>query len=220
MRRHVSKKKPKFYVVWEGKKPGVYTQWAECQASIQGFSNAKYMSFPTLAGAQAAYEDGHAGHWGQKEKKKSKIELTPEQLAAVGMPREDALCVDAACNAQTQVMEYRGVWYEDRAVYFSAGPHSGGTNNIGEFLAIVHGLALMVKEGKTVPIYSDSRTAIAWVTRIQVKSQTRARGETSNVINQLVDRALKWLIENSYPNEILKWRTDVWGEVPADYGRK
>lgn len=213
------KKKPKFYVVWEGKKPGVFEQWSDCQASIKGFSGAKFLSFPTLAAAQAAYEDGHADHWGQK-KKKAAIILTPEQLATIGMPIEEALCVDAACNSQTMVMEYRGVWYADRAVYFSAGPHPGGTNNIGEFLAIVHGIAQLAKDGKTVPIYSDSRTAIAWVERKVVNSQTRKRGDTSTKVNRLVDRALKWLTENSYPNEILKWRTDVWGEVPADYGRK
>ena len=215
----MTKKKPKFYVVWEGKKSGVFTEWADCQASIQGFSNAKYMSFPSLLAAQAALEEGHGEHWGKKEKK-SAIVLTPEQLATIGMPLENALCVDAACNPQTMVMEYRGVWYKDRSIYFSAEPRVGGTNNIGEFLAIVHGLAQMAKDGIEVPIYSDSRIAIGWVKGVRARSQARDRGDTSNTINRLIDRALKWLTENTYPNEILKWRTDVWGEVPADYGRK
>jgi ribonuclease HI len=215
----MAKKKPKFYVVWEGKSPGLYSTWAECDAAIRGFSGARYKSFPTLAAAKAAYDDGAGAHWGQG-KKETKPELTREQLAAIGVPLEESLCVDAACNMQTRVMEYRGVWYRDRAVYFSAGPHPGGTNNIGEFLAIVHGLAQMAKEKIELPVYTDSRTAISWVNKRVVKSQAIANGETSTLINQLVKRAVQWLKTNEYPNEILKWRTDVWGEVPADYGRK
>lgn len=218
----MAKKKPKFYVVWEGKTTGVFSQWSDCQAAISGFSSAKYMSFESRALAEAAYNEGPADYWGKKNKSKrdAKPQLTPEQLAKIGMPIEDALCVDAACSGKTMEMEYRGVWYRDRSVYFAAGPHPRATNNLGEFLAIVHGLALMMKEGNTAPIYTDSKIAMAWVAKKQVRSQTQSRGETSAGVNQLVSRAVKWLIDNQYPNPILKWHTDVWGEIPADYGRK
>jgi ribonuclease HI len=211
------KKKPKFYVVWEGKAPGVYTTWSECEAATRGFAGARFKSFSTLAGAEQAYSDGPSAHWGKKEPRRT---FTQEELAEIGIPIEDSLCVDAAWNAQTKVLEYRGVWYRDRSVLFEAGPYPNGTNNIGEFLAIVHGLALMAKEGNQAPVYTDSLTAISWATKIAVRSKSMDKGETSAGLNRYVKRALSWLRENSYPNQILKWRTDVWGEIPADYGRK
>ncbi|MEO2011192.1 MAG: ribonuclease H family protein [Pirellulaceae bacterium] len=211
------KKKPKFYVVWEGKAPGVYTTWSECEAATRGFAGARFKSFSTLAGAEQAYSDGPSAHWGKKEPRRT---FTQEELAEIGIPIEESLCVDAAWNAQTKVLEYRGVWYRDRSVLFEAGPYPNGTNNIGEFLAIVHGLALMAKEGNQAPVYTDSLTAISWVTKIAVRSKSMDKGETSAGLNRYVKRALSWLRENPYPNQILKWRTDVWGEIPADYGRK
>lgn len=117
-------------------------------------------------------------------------------------------------------MEYRGVWFRDRSIAFQRGPFQNATNNIGEFLAIVHALALMSKQSMDWPIYSDSQTAISWVRKKRVNSKSMRKGETSDQINDLVERALRWLKENDYKNEILKWETEAWGEVPADYGRK
>jgi ribonuclease HI len=117
-------------------------------------------------------------------------------------------------------MEYRGVWLHDRSVVFKQGPFPGATNNIGEFLAIVHALAWLSKQSNTCPIYSDSQTAMAWVRKRRVASKSMAKGQTSDQINDLVQRALAWLNTHEYRNEVLKWNTEAWGEVPADYGRK
>ncbi len=46
---------------------------------------------------------------------------------------------------------------------FHQGPFENGSNNIGEFLAIVHALALFKKNGKNTAIYSGSETALTWV---------------------------------------------------------
>jgi ribonuclease HI len=35
-----------------------------------------------------------------------------------------------------------------------------------------------------------------------------------------MERAEKWLLSNEFSNEILKWETKAWGEIPADFGRK
>jgi hypothetical protein len=37
---------------------------------------------------------------------------------------------------------------------------------------------------------------------------------------EMIERAEKWLKENRYSNKIVKWETELWGEVPADFGRK
>jgi ribonuclease HI len=209
--------KRKFYVVWEGTTRGVFTTWSECESAIKGYSNAKYKAFPTLESAQKAFGDGPEDHWGTK---KFVSPLSDAALAAIGRPIINSMCVDAAWNSDTKVMEYRGVWHHDRSIAFQQGPFPDGTNNIGEFLAIVHALALMGKRNINLPIYSDSKTAISWVRKREVRSKCMRKGETSQQVNELVARALHWLSVNEFENEILKWETEAWGEVPADYGRK
>ena len=94
-----------------------------------------------------------------------------------------------------------------------------GTNNIGEFLAIVHGLALLKKKGFDMPIYSDSANAISWVRQKKCKTKLPRNEETEELFT-VIERAEKWLRENTYTTRILKWETKVWGEIPADFGRK
>jgi ribonuclease HI len=209
--------KKKFYAVWQGMAPGVYTTWAECESAIKGFSNAKYKSFPTLEAAQRAFEEGPGAYWGTG---KFVSALSPQELAASGSPVENSLCVDAAWNAQTKEMEYRGVWLHDGSLAFRQGPFQNATNNIGEFLAIVHALAWLDRQSNASPIYSDSQTAMAWVRNKKVASKSMAKGLTSEQVNDLVERALVWLKTHEYNNEILKWNTVAWGDIPADYGRK
>lgn len=213
----MASRKKKFYVVWKGTTPGVYTTWPECDSAIKGYSNAKYKSFPTLESAEKAFREGPDEYWGAD---KFVSPLSRAQLAAIGQPIANSMCVDAAWNTVTKTMEYRGVWHHDGSIAFEQGPFQNSTNNIGEFLAIVHALALMAKQSIDWPIYSDSQTAISWVRKKRVNSKSMKKGETSEQINDLVARALLWLNENEYNNQILKWETEAWGEVPADYGRK
>lgn len=210
-------KKKKFYVVWIGKAPGVYETWVDCDAAIQGFPGAKYKSFPTLESAKLALEEGPEGYWGTKQ---VVTRYSAADLERIGQPIEKALCVDAAWNAQTKVMEYQGVWNHDQSTAFHQGPFEKATNNIGEFLALVHGLAIMAKRGQDLPIYSDSATAISWVRKKRVNSKSMKLGETGDQVNQLVERALTWIKSNRWNNDVLKWETEAWGEIPADFGRK
>ena len=95
-----------------------------------------------------------------------------------------------------------------------------GTNNIGEFLAIVHGLALLKQKGlRTMPIYSDSRNALSWVKQKQCKTKLPRDSQTEELFGY-IERAEKWLRENTYANPLIKWETEQWGEIPADFGRK
>lgn len=47
--------KEKFYVVWKGVTPGVYTRWTECQLQTKGFEGAIYKSFETHEEARKAF---------------------------------------------------------------------------------------------------------------------------------------------------------------------
>jgi ribonuclease HI len=211
---------PKFYVVWHGTKPGIYKTWAECQSATSVFTNAKFKSFPTLRAAETAFREGPGAYWGTKTPVTPLGRLTDEELIALDVPVAGSLCVDAAWDAMNKDMEYRGVWFDDRSEAFHQGPFPRGTNNIGEYLAIVHALAILTKAGSGAAIFSDSHTAIVWVRQKRANSASIAKGETSDQVNDLVDRANNWLRANNYSNEILKWNTSEWGEIPADFGRK
>ncbi|MFC1976338.1 viroplasmin family protein [Chloroflexota bacterium] len=200
--------KTKYYVVWVGNQPGIYTSWAECADQVTGFSGAKYKAFEHKAHAQEAFELG----WEKCLGTTPALSLPPEVIA-------DSISVDAACDGSPGNVEYRGVNTKTSEELFHIGPLENGTNNLGEFLAIVHALALLKKQEKLTPIYSDSRTAMQWVKQKTVRSRL-PRNQNTEKVWALADRALTWLKNNSYPNEILDWDTQKWGEIRADFGRK
>ena len=168
--------------------------------------------------AERALKDGPEAYKGKDFRKTQ--DLNADQIEKIGMPIELSLTVDAACNEMTGIMEYQGVWTFDREqIVFRKGPYEGGTNNIGEFLALVHALAYFSKQSdekfKSMPIYSDSKIAMNW---IEAK-KCRTKAKPGKEVAVLIQRAEKWLSQNRFENPILKWETKVWGEIPADFGR-
>ena len=125
---------------------------------------------------------------------------------------------DGACSGNPGQMEYRGVYLADMQEKFHFGPIKG-TNNIGEFLAIVHCLALYKQRGLDWPLYSDSRNAILWIRQKKCKTKLELN-ESTKAVFERIEAAERWLQQNSFKNQIIKWETDKWGEIPADFGRK
>lgn len=227
----MAKQKQKYYVVWVGKNNGIYTDWTTCEQQIKGVVGARYKSFSTLKEAEEAFSNGADKYIRVATSSKS---ATSKQSSArtkskpLSSPIVPSLCVDAACSGNPGVMEYRGVYLLDihtdgqreTQQLFLRGPFEQGTNNIGEFLALVHGLAELQRQGNgTLPIYSDSRTALAWVRQKHAKTKL-ARTEKNTVLFNMIERAEKWLNTNTWSNPIYKWDTEHWGEIPADFGRK
>lgn len=132
--------------------------------------------------------------------------------------RADAWAVDAACWGNPGPMEYRGIDLATGEQVFHYGPVHG-TNNIGEFLAIVHALALMEQRGIRKAVYSDSYNAILWVNKRKCKTKLELTPKTAELY-KVIARAERWLATHSYSTPIIKWETQKWGEVPADFGRK
>ncbi|MEH6408048.1 MAG: ribonuclease H family protein [Leeuwenhoekiella sp.] len=209
-------KKEKFYVVWQGKKPGIYNKWADCKAAITGYKGAQYKSFLNFAEAKKAYNGNYADYKGTKGAPK---EVDKDLLAKIGLPNYNSIAVDAASSGNPGIMEYRGVDTKTKKELFKMGPFKQGTNNIGEFLALVHGLAFLKKHDSNRIIYSDSRTAISWVRKKKCNTQLKETALNKPVF-ELVKRAESWLKTNSYKTPVVKWETKVWGEIPADFGRK
>ena len=206
--------KEKYYVVWEGVTPGIYSTWTDCQLQTKGYEGAKYKSFTTRQEAERAFASSPYAYIGKnapKAKAPNNGVLPPQVI-------ENSLAVDAACSGNPGAMEYRGVYVGNGQQMFHFGP-TLGTNNIGEFLALVHGLAYLKQQGYDMPIYSDSKIAMKWVKDKQCKTKLERTAKTEELFS-VIARAEKWLRENRYSTTILKWETKEWGEIPADFGRK
>ena len=206
--------KKKFYVVWKGVTPGMYDSWTACQLQIKGYKGALYKSFDTREEAEKALIT--PPHFYLQAKKD-----TANQSLEKRLPADfdlNCLAVDAACSGNPGPMEYRSVYLMTGQEIFHFGPVYG-TNNIGEFLAIVHALALLKQKGIQMPVYSDSRNALIWIKQKKCKTKLERTTQTEELF-RLIERAEKWLQENTYTTPLLKWETEKWGEVPADFGRK
>lgn len=213
------KKKSKYYVIWDGENSGIYTDWDEAQKKLKGVPRERFKTFGSKVLAERAILEGHEKYIGKDFRKTQ--DLSKEEIDKIGNPVELSLAVDAACNEMTSIMEYQGVWTFDSAEpVFRKGPYKGGTNNIGEFLALVHALALFQNDSdpkfKTMPIYSDSKIAMGWVKA----GKCRTKAKPTVEVGDLIKRAENWLANNKFKNPIWKWETKVWGEIPADFGRK
>jgi ribonuclease HI len=205
----------KYYVVWKGRQTGLFTSWDTCAKQVQGFPGAEYKAFENRAVAEAALKGRYADYTGQPAPPR----LTPAQLARIGQPLPESYVVDASCLGNPGQLEYRCVHTHTRAPLFHQGPYAEGTNNIGEFLAIVHALMLLQQRGLASPLYSDSENALAWARARHCKTRLTQTSRNAELFG-LIARAEEWLRANPYPNRLLKWETEAWGENPADYGRK
>lgn len=209
----------KWYVVWVGNNPGIYETWEDCRLQVENFPGAKYKAFKSREDAIMALRGNHEE---DMEILRSIANAKPKMTNYSAYPEIiiDSIAVDAACSGNPGIMEYRGVSVRTGEQIFHKGPFPNATNNIGEFLAIVHALALMKRMGNTTtPIYSDSKTGIAWVRDRACKSKLAPNSKNTELM-EIVHRAEMWLRSNVYTNRIIKWNTDVWGEIPADFGRK
>ena len=205
----------KYYVVWKGRKPGIYTSWEECKSQVEGFQNAKYKSFKYLENAKEAFEGDPNTHFGNSAKTFNPNHYEDSENG----PNLESISVDAACSHNPGIMEYRGVDTLSGAELFRSKLYKYGSNNLGEFLAIIHALNILKKKNSKIPIYTDSETALSWIRKGKINSSLPVNSDTEELWD-LANRSLVWLRENEYENQLLKWNTKSWGEIPADFGRK
>lgn len=214
----------KFYVVWEGHKPGLYTDWPRAQAQINGYAGAKYKSFASRAEAEEAVKRDWRDYYKEAAApgtpaapKNEPRQLTEDFLSEIVA---DSISVDAACSGNPGKMEYRGVYtLSPELEVFRSPVFPVGTNNIGEFLAIVHALAMYHEKQPGLTIYSDSVLAMGWIKKKKCATKLPLNAKTE-YLHSLIARGEKWLQTHKFKNKILKWETKRWGENPADFGRK
>lgn len=219
----------KYYVVWEGREPGVYDSWDDCQQQVNGYPGARYKSYPSAEAAVAAYRGRPTDQLGiiRSILTHTSGAILGASSAAYTPPthpgiRLDAIAVDGACSSNPGPMEYRGVKVATGEELFHVGDKTPlyGTNNIAEYLALIHVGALLKKAGDTsTPIYTDSRNALAWLRRGASRTTLAQEPRTAATL-EMLRRADAWLAQNKIVNPVLKWNTEEWGEIPADFGRK
>lgn len=204
--------KGKYYVVWKGRNIGVYSDWDSCKMQIEGFKGAQYKSFPDRTSAEQAFRLGY-------ETACQSTANIQQPTANIQQPIGQSIAVDAACSGNPGKMEFQGVFVETKTHLFKSPVYEHGTNNIGEFLAIVYCLAWQQKNKLSYPIYSDSVNAQKWVREGICKTKI-TENEKNKPLFEVIRWAERWLHSNSFRVPIYKWRTEIWGEIPADFGRK
>jgi ribonuclease HI len=219
------KKKQRFYVVWVGKKVGVFDSWTECKKSVDGFEGAKYKGFDSEKEAMQAYKSNYYDYCKEaKQENNKRITIETKSIKKGDflydsqLPIIDSIATDAACSGNPGVMEYQGVYIKTgkRIFYYKT---ELGTNNIGEFLGIVHGLSYLKRHNLPQPLYTDSVNAMKWVKKKKCMTKLPENNKTKDLFDY-IRRAELWLENNTYSTQIIKWNTDSWGEIPADFGRK
>lgn len=215
----------KFYVVWSGRNIGIFDNWQDCLDSVKQYKGAIYKAYRTKEEAQAAFmQDPKLAINSSKPKKEasntSKTANKKTNKEASAHVPTTGIAVDGAASGNPGPSEYQAIDLATGEVFFKVPPFMA-TNNIVEFLAIVHAMALLMQKNRTDTIYSDSKIAIKWINTGKCAT-TIPCNEKFSQAHQLIERAEKWL--SLHPKEmrpqLVKWETDSWGENPADYGRK
>lgn len=164
----------KFYVVWEGRQKGIFTDWDQCKAQIDRFAGARYKSFKSRAEAEEAFRGSseaairRAAPVARKYSGKGPKTYTAAEVAE--FPAHTKIFADGGCEpnpgkAGSGVAVYR----EGRIAELWYGLYNPkGTNNTAELHALHQALLMAereIEQKATVAIFSDSKYAIQCVTQ-------------------------------------------------------
>lgn len=201
----------KYYTVWAGRRTGVFSSWKQCQRQILGFKGARFKSFQTLPEAKAALN--------RRYQDRRNTERTPIQTLFQTddtRPMSNSITVSGTCNIATGEVEIQAVHSGSKHPVFWKGPYHDGTEYMAEFVAIVQTLKYLKVRKLSIPIYSESSTAIKRITNRNATTKLPRRASNRELYD-LFDRCLAWLNDNAYYNRILMWNTAEWGISPAGF---
>ena len=190
----------KYYVVWQGLKPGIYDSWPQAQAQVKGRKDAQFMGFESFEQASQAYAQpyakalaarnkasGKANTSGKKSSTNSKATIKAKTKAAAIKNSADVnIYSDGACSpnpgkAGTGIAIYYGdklnsLWY---GLF-----EPNGTNNSAELYGLLEAFKMaqhFVKQNLSVQVLSDSKYSIdcitKWASGWRKKGWTRPNNE-------------------------------------------
>lgn len=219
----------KFYVVWEGRERGIFTDWDRCKALIDRYAGARYKSFPTRAEAEAAFRGGSDAAIGKARPRlgsgagKGPRTHTAAEVAA--FPALTKIFADGGCEpnpgqAASGVVVYR----EDRVAELWYGLYNPrGTNNTAELQALHQALLMAGREVErqaTVAIFCDSKYAIQcvthWAAGWQKKGWKKPGGDIRNLDLIQPSFALYTKLKKSVPVLHVNGHAGIEGNELAD----
>jgi len=198
----------KFYVVWQGRTPGIYTDWNSCKRQVDQFAGARYKSFPTQAEAEQAFKGGASKSSSAKSasfkssgiKKPAGTSTVKNGIKTYTAAEIDKMVLDVkfftdgGCEpnpgqAGSGMAIYRNEHGSEQVSELWYGLYNPmGTNNTAELNALYQALMMAKTEseqGKTVAIFCDSKYAIQCVTQWAVgwekKGWKKSGGEIKNL---------------------------------------
>ena len=181
-----------YYVVWSGREPGVFSDWATAQRSVKGYAGARYKSFATRGEAEQAFRAGAAANTPSKPSSKQRPHTSARERRAAHIAHRFDVTIycDGACepnpgNAGSGIVVYRAgklaeLWY---GLYDPM-----GTNNTAELNALYHALRMAEAEleaGNGVEVCSDSAYSIncirLWAPGWEKRGWKKPGGEIKNL---------------------------------------
>lgn len=196
----------KYYVVWQGRVPGIYSDWNSCKNQVDKFAGARYKSFPTLTEAEQAFK-GVSNATGASSNASKSAGLNTTKKPASGatpngviktytaaeiskLPMEVKIFTDGGCEPNPgQAGSGMAVYRNEQITELYYGLYTPmGTNNTAELNGL-HQALLMAKAesdlGKSVAVFCDSKYSIQCVTQWAVgwekKGWKKSGGEIKNL---------------------------------------
>jgi len=187
----------KFYVVWQGRETGIFTDWDSCKKQVDQFAGAKYKSFKTRQEAESAFNGSSSSTTksvssSSPVKKKSSSNTVKTYTAAEisALQEEVKIFTDGGCipnpgKAGTGIALYRNnrineLWY---GLY-----NPNGTNNTAELNGLNQALIIAqaeLEQGKSIAIFCDSKYSIQcitqWAVNWEKKGWKKNGGEIKNL---------------------------------------
>ncbi|MBA35375.1 MAG: ribonuclease HI [Oleispira sp.] len=180
----------KFYVIWVGREPGIYTDWPTAQKQIIKFSGAKYKSFPTKAEAEAAFSGGTVSSAGKPSSNSSKNTNKGNNLSAPPIKTDVVIYCDGGCDPNPgKAGSGVAVYQNDQLIQLWYGVYNpNGTNNTAELNALFYSLQLAqhaTKQGLSAQILCDSMYSIQcirdWAAGWEKNGWKKKTGEIKNL---------------------------------------
>lgn len=160
-------KSKKYYVVWKGRKPGIYKTWTECKAQTDGHSGARFRSFSDKSEAEKAFKKAP-----KRKRVRRNAQVKDNTSPPIfAHPKTDVVIYcDGACPENPgEAGCGLSIFYGDRlsAAWYGL-YHTDGTNNTAELHGF-HQALLMAKEyiakGLSCTVCPDSMYALNAITK-------------------------------------------------------
>ena len=163
----------KFYAVAKGVRPGIYTNWPEAKAQIDGFAGALYKGFPTYKEAEEWLKKPvlrPASAKSGSEHPKSPACSDPRKDPLNPDPNRVTIYTDSGSSGNPGPGGYGVVQVYNGQVKEITGGFRHTTNNRMELMGVIVALRQLEFRDRPVTVYTDSSYVVNGITKGWAKS--------------------------------------------------